>query len=200
MLPLFVGCLLLAVVPLGFGFRRHLFPFILGLTASALILIGKFVLAATGVTIAGIAILVGAHLWSYRARRLANASASCAGCAGESRGPSATEGTAEIPIACSLDKAQLAKRVVLVAGLAAAAAERKPITNGFALRFRPKAGLVTELAHFVELERACCPFLTFRIDVGAGGAISLAVSGPVAAQDIIRELISSPQDIRHGQR
>ena len=199
MMPLFVGCLLLAVAPLGFYSGKHLSPFILGLTASALVLIGKFVLAATGVTVVGIAILSGAYLWSYWTRRFANANVSCASCISPSKESSATEGTAEIPIACSLDKAQFEQRISLVGGLAAAAAERKAIINGFALRFRPKSGLVTQLASFVELERACCPFLTFRIDVRAGDAVWLEVSGPVAAQEIIRELVQQRQDIRHGE-
>ncbi len=43
------------------------------------------------------------------------------------------------------------------------------------------------------MEQACCPFLTFRIDVAAGGQIRLKLTGPEAAQQIIQELISSHQ-------
>ncbi len=42
MVPLFVGCLLLAIAPLALQARRHLQPFILGLIASAFVLVGKF--------------------------------------------------------------------------------------------------------------------------------------------------------------
>ena len=191
MLPLFVGCLLLALAPLGFLARNHLAPFILGLIALVVILIGKFVLAATGVIIAGIAILVGAYFWSYRARRLAAAGAYCLDCTTPSRESCATEGTgaAEIPLACALDKAQFEKRKALVDRLAQGATERKAIPNGFALRFWPESGLVTQIARFVELERACCPFLTFRIDVRAGDSVWLELTGPAAAQGVIRELI-----------
>jgi hypothetical protein len=183
MLPLFVGCLLLALAPLGFLARNHLLPFILGLVASMLIFIGKFVLATSAVIVVGIALLVGAYLWSYRARRLADTGASCSNCT--------TEGTgvAEIPIACALDKAQFENRKALVDRLVRGATERKAIPNGFALRFCPESGLVSQFASFVELERACCPFLTFRIDVRAGDSVWLELTGPAAAQEIIWELI-----------
>ena len=51
MLPLFVGCLLLAIAPLALQARHHLQPFILGLIASAFVLVGKFLLNATAVTV-----------------------------------------------------------------------------------------------------------------------------------------------------
>jgi hypothetical protein len=57
-------------------------------------------------------------------------------------------------------------------------------------------GLVSQLASFIELERACCSFLSFRIDVKAGGAVWLELTGPVAAQEIIRELIEVPSNSR----
>jgi hypothetical protein len=190
MLPLFVGCLLLAIAPLAWQARHHLQPFILGLIASAVVLVGKFLLNATAVTVAGIAVLVAAYVWSYRARRATSADACCSSCAAP---PSSTrEGTEaeDIPIACTLDNTQLEERKALVDRLAQRATERKAIPSGFALRFgREEPDLVSQLASFVELERACCPFLTFRIDVRAGDSVWLELTGPAAAQEIIRELI-----------
>jgi len=190
MLPLFVGCLLLAIAPLAFQARHHLQPFILGLIASAFVLAGKFLLNAIAVTVAGIAILVAAYVWSYRARRATSGDACCSSCATP---PSSTrEGGTEaedIPIACALDKAQFEERKALVDRLAQRATERKVIPSGFALRFGRESGLLSQLASFVELERACCPFLTFRIDVRAGDSVWLELIGPAAAQEIIRELI-----------
>ena len=190
MVPLFVGCLLLAIAPLALQARRLLLPFILGLIASAVVLVGKFLFNATAVTVAGIAVLVAAYIWSYRARRATSADACCSSCATP---PSSTrEGTEaeDIPIACTLDKAQFEERKALVDRLAQRATERKAIPSGFALRFgREEPDLVSQLASFVELERACCPFLTFRIDVRAGDSVWLELTGPAAAQEIIRELI-----------
>lgn len=98
-------------------------------------------------------------------------------------------GAVDIPIACSLDKAQLEERKALVDRLAQCATERSALPSGFALRFDRESGVVSQLASFIELERACCPFLTFRIDVRAGDSVWLELTGPAAAQEIIRELI-----------
>jgi hypothetical protein len=189
MLPLFVGCLLLAIAPLSFQARHHLQPFILGLIASAFVLVGKFLLNATAVTVAGIAVLVVAYIWSYRARRATGTDACCSSCV---TSPSSTgEGieAEDVPIACAFDKAQFEERKASVDRLAQRAIERKAIPNGFAFRFGRESGLVSQLATFVERERACCPFLTFRIDARAGDSIWLELTGPAAAQEIIRERI-----------
>ena len=187
MLPLFVGCLLLAIAPLALQARSHLQPFILGLIASAFVLVGKFLLNATAVAVAGIAILVAAYVWSYRARRATTAC--CSSCATPPSSTGEATEAEDIPIACALDKAQFDERKALVDRLAQRATERKAIPNGFALRFGRESGLVSQLASFIEVERACCPFLTFRIDVRAGDSVWLELTGPAAAQEIIRELI-----------
>ena len=189
MVPLFVGCLLLAIAPLALQARHHLQPFILGLIASAFVLVGKFLLNATVVTIAGIAILVAAYVWSYRARRAASADVCCSSCAMPPSSTGEETEAEDIPIACALDKAQFEERKALLDRLAQRATERKAIPSGFALRFGREAGLVSQLASFIELERACCPFLTFRIDVRAADSIWLELTGPAGAQEIIRKLI-----------
>jgi hypothetical protein len=64
----------------------------------------------------------------------------------------------DMPIACALNQAQFAERKRLVERLAQEATERRRLPNGVG----------TELAKFVDLERDCCPFLTFRIDAQPG--------------------------------
>ena len=100
----------------------------------------------------------------------------------------------ELPIACALDEAQFAERKRLVERLAEQATERQALPNGVRLRFEAIAGRATELAKFVDMERSCCPFLTFRIDANPGDCISLELTGPIPAQEIIRELI--PEIVR----
>lgn len=95
----------------------------------------------------------------------------------------------ERPIACALGQAQFAERKRLVERLAKKATERQTLPNGVRLGFEAISGRATELAKFVDLERSCCPFLTFRIDAKPGERISLELTGPVAALQIIRELI-----------
>jgi hypothetical protein len=100
----------------------------------------------------------------------------------------------DMPIACALNQAQFAERKRLVERLAQEATERRRLPNGVGLCFEAISGRVTELAKFVDLERVCCPFLTFRIDAQPGEPVWLELTGPVAAQEIIRELI--PEVVR----
>jgi hypothetical protein len=66
LLPLMVGCLLLALSALGFRAerRRGFGPILLGLAASSLLLVGKFVLGSDGAVYGGIGGLVSASLWN----------------------------------------------------------------------------------------------------------------------------------------
>ena len=201
MLPVFVGSLLLAITPLGLEARRHIGPFSLGLVACVLIWSGRLVFDAAAITFGGIGILAGAYGWAYFLRGKNGAASCCSTCEVPESTAAGSTLTAEesvrtgVPIACALDKNQFAERKALLDRLAQAAAERKSIPNGCGFRFGSERGLVSQLASFIELERACCPFLSFRIDVKAGGTVWLELTGPVAAQEIIRELIEVPSNL-----
>ena len=53
-------------------------------------------------------------------------------------------------------------------------------------RFRFPAEELEEVARFVALERKCCPFLSFSIEVGPeDGPVFLRVSGPPGARELI---------------
>jgi hypothetical protein len=190
LLPLMVACLALAVAVLSYGARGNYRPFALGILGSGLILGGRFVLVAVPVTIGGACLLVGAYVWSFWLRRSSKAS-SCRNCVPTAEPIVAPDRSAnlDIPIACALDQAQFAERKRLVDRLAQEATERRNLPNGVRLCFEAISGRVSELAKFVDMERSCCPFLTFRIDTKPGEPISLELTGPVPAQEIIRELI-----------
>jgi hypothetical protein len=66
------------------------------------------------------------------------------------------------------------------------------LRNGVRLSFDANPGRISDLANFVELERTCCPFLTFRIGVHPDTSVWIELTGPAAAQKIIRELIPDP--------
>ncbi len=182
MVPVFIGSTILAMIPLGIEARRYMGPFLLGSGACVLLWNGRIVFDIPAVTFSGIVCLVGAYGWSYFLRRKRGAPC-CTTC----KAPSST--IADMPIACTLDKNQFAERKALLDQLVRRAEERKDIPQGLAFRFRSEHGLLSQLANFVELESACCPFLSFQIDVRAGGDIWLNLSGPKAAQSIIRDLI-----------
>ena len=195
LLPLMIGCLAISIAALSYGAGRDYRPLIVGVAASGVILIGKFILDASLVTVAGAGLLVGAYLWSFWLRRSDKAS-SCQRCCeteaaaatGKSIMPENATNT-DIPIACALNQEQYAERKELVNRLAQEAKERRKLPHGVGLSFEPVSSRVTELAKLVDLERACCPFLAFRIDAPSGGPVWLELTGPAAAQEIIRELI-----------
>jgi len=61
---------------------------------------------------------------------------------------------------------------------------------GYAYRFTPASEVLADLARLVELERRCCPFLTFRIVVEAGNQpICLEITGPVEAKTVIADML-----------
>ncbi len=97
LLPLTAGFLLMAVAALAFRarLRRGYGPFVAGLGASAVVLIGKFVFASDAVMIGGIVLLVAASGWNAWPRKAAEGGA-CSACAPEgqtshSQSPGANE-------------------------------------------------------------------------------------------------------------
>ena len=192
LLWLMIACLALAVAVLSYRVRRDYRPFALGILASAVILAGRFLLDTAPLTIGGACLLLAAYVWSFWSRQSKHA-LSCSSCTSPSNPLNPPVRNLERPIACALDQSQFAERKRLVERLAEKATERQTLPNGVCLRFEAISGRATELAKFVDMERSCCPFLTFRIDATPGEFISLELTGPIAALQIIRELI--PQRI-----
>src|SRR5258708_4539839 len=171
LLPLMLTCLALAVAALSYGDRRNYrLPFALSIVASGLILIGRLVLDPPALTIVAPCLLVGAYVFSFLLRRESGGS-SCGGWVPRAVGAAEATGrwpTLDMPLACALSQAQFVERKRLVNCLAEEATERRSLSNGVRLCFEAISGRVTGLAKFIDVERACCPFLTFRIDVQPG--------------------------------
>jgi hypothetical protein len=93
-------------------------------------------------------------------------------------------------VKCSRTPDQLAaERDQLLPGLFRRAGRVADITDGLRFRFTHSPGLVADLAAVIEKERACCPFLTFRLVAEAGeGPIMLEVSGPPGTGEMLRKL------------
>ena len=94
----------------------------------------------------------------------------------------------DIPIACTLSKAELAERRVVLAALQVRCLFVRPLdeTRGLELRFAPEPGIFATLARVVELEQQCCRFLDFRLTVAAdGGPVTLALAGPLGTTDFL---------------
>lgn len=94
----------------------------------------------------------------------------------------------DLPIACSLSKADLAERRVVLAALQVHCVEVRPLadTRGLALRFTPAAGILATLARVIDLERQCCRFLDIDLAVAAAdGPITLTLAGPAGTTDFL---------------
>jgi hypothetical protein len=98
----------------------------------------------------------------------------------------------EAPIACTLTEAEgRERRRTILDPVRAAVLDVKPLSLGYASYFAPTPELLAQLEHLVDLERRCCPFLTFRI-VRAGNLLTrLEITGPAETKSLIADFFGS---------
>ena len=101
----------------------------------------------------------------------------------------------EMPIACNLsDGEPRVRRETILNFFRQSLVKVTPLPLGYAYSFPPSSEVLTRLAQLVDLERQCCPFLTFKIVVEAGGLpICLEVTGTAEAKNVIADLFGSVQ-------
>lgn len=76
--------------------------------------------------------------------------------------------------------------------------ESRELTNGYEFRFAAQPDLIVKLAQFISLEKLCCPFLNFGIEVEAeGGPVWLRLTGRDGVKAFIREEIGEIYRIDH---
>lgn len=64
--------------------------------------------------------------------------------------------------------------------------EAREMEDGYAFRHSSEAGVLVALAEYVSLERLCCPFFDFAIEVGRdGGEVWLRMTGPEGAKEVL---------------
>lgn len=92
-----------------------------------------------------------------------------------------------LPIACTLSEDELAeRRRTFLKKFESNQLECRPLPNGLAFRFAPDAEMLHTLAHIIDLERQCCPFLTFRLTVEPQhGPVWLELTGPSGAREML---------------
>ncbi len=100
------------------------------------------------------------------------------------------------PLACNLSPADRDERVAKVTPLLARVREMRTLPDGYALDFGDAGSaddsdtraLIRELGGFVAQERACCPFIDYRLEVARdGGPVVLSVRGSSRARPILDE-------------
>jgi hypothetical protein len=97
------------------------------------------------------------------------------------------------PISCSLhafDAEQETRYRALKQTLRATMQEVREMENGFAFVFPADASVCLAAMEFATLERLCCPFLTFQLELSPkSGPLTLVLSGPPGAKEILAEAL-----------
>jgi hypothetical protein len=93
------------------------------------------------------------------------------------------------PIACSLTDPELGRRLdTLRGGLFARTLGIRADASGYTFVFEGSDQNVDALLEIVSLERKCCPFLTFRVDIAPEpGDLVLHLGGNAETQAFIRD-------------
>jgi hypothetical protein len=99
----------------------------------------------------------------------------------------------EPPIACTLTEIEMqGRRRTILDSVRGATLTVTPLPLGYAYRFEPTSEVLAQLTRLVDLERQCCPFLTFGIIIEAGNLpIRLEITGPPEAKAVIADFFGS---------
>lgn len=62
--------------------------------------------------------------------------------------------------------------------------DRRELSNGYTFTLATEAIALLEVAEWITMERRCCPFLAFQLEVG-DDALRLAISGPEPSKAIL---------------
>lgn len=95
-----------------------------------------------------------------------------------------------IPIACDLTAIPVERRAqheAITRQLFAAVQEIQGLPNGYAFRLFEEPGILVKAAEFVTLERLCCPFFGFTLEVEPkGGSLWLKLTGGEGVKEFIQ--------------
>ena len=87
---------------------------------------------------------------------------------------------------CTLNEMELRERQrTILASVRESVLDITPTADGYAYRFKSESEILMRLSTLVDLERRCCPFLTFRIVVEPQQPIRLEITGPPDAKAVI---------------
>lgn len=97
-----------------------------------------------------------------------------------------------LPIACTFAEFELReRRETVLEKIKGAVSDVKEIENGFAYEFTSSGEVIMELAHLIDLEHRCCPFLKFQLTIESGqGPIRLELTGPEGTKDFLSEVFN----------
>jgi hypothetical protein len=94
------------------------------------------------------------------------------------------------PFACKMDAIETDKRpqhIATARHLFSAVSEIKELTDGYAFRLPNEADVLVKVAEFISLERLCCPFFDFTLEVEReGGRVWLQLTGREGVKPFIQ--------------
>ena len=93
-------------------------------------------------------------------------------------------------LACNLKAINAANRpryADLMKRLQASVVKQTEIADGYTYVLDAKGMALPEVAEWITMERLCCPFLTFQLDVKSNGDSSLTLRGPDGVKALLRE-------------
>jgi len=94
----------------------------------------------------------------------------------------------ELPIACTLTSSDLQeRRTTVLEKFRREITESKELDNGYAYSLSAETSL-QDLATMIDLERQCCPFLRFRVEVEPAG-VRLELTGPPGTKEFLSALL-----------
>ena len=100
------------------------------------------------------------------------------------------------PLACDLTvfaPAERARHRALVRDVVhGRCAERRELADGYALRYSADPTVFTALAEWIDLERRCCPFLRFALEVEPGGGpVWVRLTGGAGVKQVLAAAFES---------
>jgi len=109
-------------------------------------------------------------------------------------GTNLSMGRTDLPIACDLTALTPEERdrwQIVLGAVAQAIIGRSELANGFELCFDATRLDLAAVGEWIALERRCCPFLHFRLDIEPTGKIILALTGGRGVKEFLRAEMSS---------
>ncbi len=97
----------------------------------------------------------------------------------------------DLPVACALLETEMQqRRSQTLERVFARVQERRPLDDGYALRFAADNAILAELMQLIQLERQCCAFLRFHLIVEPGhGPVWLELTGPNGTKSFLESAL-----------
>ena len=99
------------------------------------------------------------------------------------------------PIMCvlgAMDARQLARHQELRQQLREKTQEVRELADGYALRLPAENGMILSVAEFITLERLCCPFFSFELEVGRDqGSLWLKLTGREGVKEFLKSQLEA---------